>query len=447
MKKVIYSKSFIEFLRTSNGRVGNFLYRLYHKRYDSLMLTTSEINYLTFRKDGTISYLPEGKELTYNGIEWSKENRQNGRPSKVIRKIFSNRALKFFKDSDFEIFTNAYKAKFSGDDYKFSLLPNIEIPSVYDMDRDSGEGSLNSSCMNGDIEYLDIYKRCNSLQILILKDRKDQLCGRALIWKINDSVTLMDRVYVSKDFMYDSFISYAKNAGYWHKKDYRSYDNKRTFIMPCGNESMNTFTIHTNTDFDSYPYIDTFQYGGDGWISNSDTGEYTYSNTGGTREGDEDEHEGESYDDINDDWISEDDAVYIEDGERQYRGRTCHVDNCVRVNDSWYYEDDNNICNIGNNFYLTDSNDICSVDGEYKLLEDCVYCERDSCYYLADNCVYCEADCEDVLRDEAIKVDDQWYHEDSDKVTKIDGAYYTVDSDEIEFKDGKHVLINTEVEN
>ena len=436
MKKLYVSQSFLNFIRTSDSKVAQILSKLYTKPYNSLLLTTEEINYLTFRKDGTISYLPEGKELKYNDSgDWGMEGRQNGKPSKVIRKIFSDRALKFFKDSDFESFTNAYKAKFSGEDYTFILLPNIDIPSVYDMDRGEGDGSLNGSCMNNDTEYLDIYKRCNKLQILILKDREDQLCGRALIWKINDSTTLMDRVYVSKDFMYDSFISYAKNAGYWHKKDYRSYDNKRTFIMPCGNESENTFTINTDTDFGRYPYIDTFQYGGDGWISNNDTGEYTYSNTDGARDGGDDEED------------NHDDEIYIEHGQGRYRGEWYHIDDCVCVDDDWYHEDDDNICKINGRHYRKDDSNICEINGDYYLEYDCTYCERDSCYYLADDCVYCEDDEDNVLRDEAVEIDGQWYHEDSDKVTKIDGTYYTVDSDEIEFKDGEYVLINTEVEN
>lgn len=51
--------------------------------------------------------------------------------------------------------------------------------------------------MNGDSEYLDIYKYCKQLSILILKNNADELCGRALIWRISDDITLMDRVYIA----------------------------------------------------------------------------------------------------------------------------------------------------------------------------------------------------------------------------------------------------------
>lgn len=426
MKKVIFSKSFIEFLRNSECRIATILYRLINKRYDSLILVSDEINYLTFRNDGTISYLPAGKELMYNDNgDWAREGRQNGKPSKVIRKLFSKRVQKLFKDADFECFTNAYKANFNEDGYCFQLLPNIQIPSVYEMERAIGEGSLNNSCMNGDSEYLDIYKYCEKLQILILKDKNGLLCGRSLVWKISDDITLMDRIYVTQDFMYDKFLSFAKDSKYWTKKDFKSYDNKRTFINLLGEEIEKTFTVHTNTDFDNYPYIDTFQYGDDGSLNNYGSGDYTYNNTDGTRDGD---HSGEVYDEINGEYISEDDSCYISAGERQYRDRSCHIDNCVEVDGDWFYNEDENIVEVNGTWYKKDSGDICEVDGEYYIMDDCTYCERDDRYYLSDDCVYCEDDEEDVLRDEAVEIEDKWYHRESELIFEHNGKYYLVDA-------------------
>lgn len=429
MEKIIYSKSFIDFMKKSDCRIAKILYRLNDKRYLPLMVTSEQVNYLTFRGDGTISFLPKGKECIYNNAgDWSKENRQNGKPAKVIKKLFSERVSKYFKDSDFECFTNAYKAEFNDGGYKFSLLKNTEIPSVYEMDRKEGDGSLNNSCMNGDSEYLDIYKYCNQLSILILKNNDDNLCGRALIWKISDDITLMDRIYVTDDFMYDKFLSYCNAQNWWRKRDYKSYDNKDAFINPDGEEITKSFKIFTNTDYDNYPYIDTFQYGDDGSLNNSGDGEYTYNNTDGTREGGEDDHAGEVYDDINGEYIDEDNAIYIENGERQYRDRYCHVDNCVCVGDDWYYEDDDNIVEVGNTWYTKDDDNICEIDGEYHLVDDCTYCERDNCHYLSDDCVYCEDDEEDVLRDDAVEIDDKWYHKESNLIFEHNGKYYLEDA-------------------
>jgi len=445
MNKIIYSKSFIEFLRNSDCKIAQILYRLHNKSYDSLILVSDEVNFLTFRNDGTISYLPAGKEMKYNNDgNWARDGRQNGKPSKVIRKIINKRVWHLFKDSDFECFTNAYKANFNEDGYNFELLSNNHIPDVYEMDRGEGEGSINNSCMNGDSEYLGIYKNCNKLQILILKNKDGLLCGRSLIWKINDNVTLMDRIYVTQDFMYDKFLSFAKSSQYWTKKDFKSYDNKRTFINLLGEEIDKTFTVHTDTDFDSYPYIDTFQYGDDGSLNNSGDGEYTYNETDGTRGGGEDNHQGEVYDDINGEYIDEDNAVYIEFGENRYRNQYCHVDNCVQVDNDWYYENDSHIVEVGNSYYTKDSDEICQIDGDYHLMEDCVYSEMDNTYYLNDDCVYVEEIEDYILESESVKIDGDYYHEDSENIIDIEGTYYTKNSDDVCEIDGDHYLTDSD---
>lgn len=432
-KKIVFSSSFIDFLRQSDCKVAQLLYKLQNKPYNSAMLTDSEVNYITFRQDGTISFLPSGKEHKTNedtGV-WKRDGRQNGKPGKVIKKLFTVRAQKYFKDADFECFANSYKANFNDDGYTFEMLPNKQIPSVYEMEIATGQGSLNNSCMNGDSQYLDIYKNCAALQILILKNKDGLLCGRALVWKINEDITLIDRFYVTQDFMFDKFLMYATENKYWRKKDYKSYDNKQTFINPEGKEISKQFDIYTSTDFDSFPYIDTFQYGNDGSLNNYGDGCYTYNNTDGCRDGGEENHDEESYDDINECYISNDDAIYIEHGERCYRDRTCHIEDCVEAGGNWYYKDDENIVEIGGTYYETDDDDICCVNDNYELKEDCTYCERDGCYYLSDDCVFCEDDEEDVLRDEAVEINGKWYHKDSDKVIEIAGEFYTEDSDEI----------------
>lgn len=446
MQKLIYSESFIEFLRNSECRIANILYRLHNKHYDSLILTSNEVNYLTFRNDGTISYLPNGKELKYSDDgQWSRDGRQNGKPAKIIRKLFCSKVQKWFKDADFECFTNAYKANFNEDGYCFELLDNEQIPDVYEMERGIGEGSLNNSCMNGDSEYLSIYKNCDKLQILILKNKNGLLCGRALVWKISDDITLMDRVYVTQDFMYDKFLSYAAGK-YWRKKDYKSYDNKQTFVNLLGEEINKTFTVYTDTDFCQYPYIDTFSYGDDGSLNNSG-GQYSYNCTDGEREGGEDDHEGEIYDEINDEYISEYDATYITAGEMRYRDRYCHSDNCVSVGDDYYHEDDDNIVEVGGSWYTKDSEELCEVNGEFELLDDCVFSQMDDCYYLNDDCVHCEDIDDYILETESVKIDGDYYHEDSDKIVKIEGDYYLIDSDEVELKDGEYILVEVEETN
>lgn len=190
-------------------------------------------------------------------------------------------------------------------------------------------------------------------------------------------------------------------------------------------------TINTNTEFDKYPYIDTFSYGDDGSLNNYGAGEYTYNNTDGTRspEEEDDDHEGEAYDEINEEYICEDDAIYIEYGERRYRGRTTHRDVCVCTdNDRWYHEDDDNIVEVGGTWYEKDSDKIREVDGEWYDADDVVYSEWDSTDYLLDDCVHSEPMNDYILRDDAVEIDGEWYHKDHEDVVQIDGKYYHKDN-------------------
>jgi hypothetical protein len=428
-ERVIYSESFYEFLSNSDSVIAHFLWKLSRKRYVSSLIHTNEINYLTFRGDGNISFLPKGKEHLQNDDgTWKRENRQDGKPAKVIRKLFSERALRLFKDADFEAFANQYKSRFNDDGYKFELLANDKIKHVYDMRCNEGDGSLNGSCMNGDTEYLDIYENCEQLRILILTNKEGRLCGRALVWQLKGDIVFMDRIYVSHDFMFDKFLDYATNQKWWRKRDFKTYANKKSFINSDGNEVYCEFRVDTDTEFDCYPYIDTFQYGGDGFLSNGDNYTYTYSNTDGGREGGEDDHEGEVYSNLEGCYIDEDDAVCITAGQSRYRDEYTYCNNAVFLDDETYHEDDENIVNVDGTWYRTDSDDLCEIDGTYYLMEDCTYCERDSCYYKSEDCVYCEPDEEDVLRDDAVEIDGNWYHVDSDLIFKHDGKYYLVDS-------------------
>ena len=372
MSYINYSDSFKEFLAKSDSKVAKVLHSMRFKSYDPLMITNKEVDYITFRRDGTISYLPAGREHMENeNGDWARDGRQNGKPSKVIKKLFHPRVHKYIKDIDFETFTNLYKAAFTEEGFEFTIRPAGEIGEVYCMDRGEGDASLNESCMNDDDSYLYIYTNCTSLRIVTL-EKDGLLYGRALLWNLKDGdkdIVFMDRVYVAKDYMYDMFIEYCKTSGWWRKKYYKTYDCKTEFINPNGEEVSKSFTVYTDTDFCEYPYIDTFQYGDDGYLSNIETGCHTYNNTDGERSGD---HDGEVYDEINDCWINEDYSIYIENGDSRYRGRTTSSDDCVQVDGEWYHEHDSTIVEVNNTWYRKDDDNIIYVEsqGEYYMADD-----------------------------------------------------------------------------
>lgn len=413
---VTFSESFKAFLY-DESRKGSAIARLiikaipdphswdiYHPIYEKI-LTTSEVNYITMRPDGLLSYLPAGKEHKVNERgEWAREGRQSGKPAKVIRKVFNPKILRLIPNKDFEMFGNAYKAKFMDNGFEFRILANTEIPSVYCMTRADGEASLNGSCMNNDAAYLEIYKHIKELSILILTNKEGKLCGRALIWNLKSNeygpITFMDRIYVVEDYMYDLFISHAVAQGYWRKSFPRTFEYKSDWVDPNTDDTKQMFfRIDTNTEFRYYPYIDTFSYGADGWLSNREEDTYyTYNCTDGTREGDDDEeedeceeeddHSGEVYDEVDDRYIDQDDGVFLGNlGDRGYRNVMTHRDNCVQAyvrgyRQEWFHQEDSHVVEVNEEWYHTDHDKIqrCA-DGDYYLADECVICETDNEYY------------------------------------------------------------------
>lgn len=372
MANIIYSDSFQKFLKNSDNPVAKFLYRLWLKSYEktgyrgfydsegrrktghywyeweSNLLTTKEINYLTFRSNGTISYLPAGKDclMTANG-DWSKENRQEGKPSKVIRKILTKKAKSFFSDKDFEQFTNEYKAKFETAGYTFKIEDRAVIPDVYNRTRIYGDCTLQNSCMNGEGDSLfEIYTSCKDLRIVTLTSPDGELAGRALLWSLDyegETIQFLDRIYVGAEHLYELFLDYAKTNGFWRKNRYKTYDFKRDFVKPDGSEVNYTFTVKTDTYCEYFPYIDTFTYGDNGYLTNraGDGTRFTYENTDGTRlgddEDDEDEQLGEDemYDDITGNRIATDDACTITAGD--HAGDITHRSHTVIIDNDRYY--------------------------------------------------------------------------------------------------------------
>jgi hypothetical protein len=369
--------------------------------------------------------LPKGKEHVENEDgRWSRDNRQNGRPATIIKKVLTRNALKLFKDSEFEAFVNEYKSECDKEAKTFVIRENKDIPEVYCMNRESGGGTLNDSCMNGDREYVEMYAYCPNLRILCLMNTENRLAGRALLWTLPDGNTLVDRMYVAQDHYYDMFIDYANEQGWMYKKKYKTYQDGMEFILK-GEEIERSYKIFTPTEFKYYPYIDTFRWGCDGWISNDEDSawSYEYNCTSGGREGDNRVECAKSGE-----WIDDDDARYIERG--QYNGYYLHCDytvfvetdgyyyyenddNIVEVGDSWYRRDDSDIIEVDNHYYHRDDEDICYCehDGEWYMRDDCEYSEYHEDYVLCSECVYSNHHESHIRDSEAYEVAGEYFHE------------------------------------
>lgn len=381
--KPIISESFKEFLTQKKSKVARILNSCFDNP-TSLLLTDKEINYITFRADGTISYLPKGSEhVVCEDGRWSRQNRQTGKPSKIIKKIMNPHLLSLFKDKDFEDFHNLYKAA-GESDYEFILRSNQDIPDVYNMSYEDS-GTLGGSCMRGNGHYLRIYEECEALQILTLINKHTGvLHGRALVWTFSDMV-FMDRIYVSDDYMYNLFFLYAEDRGWYRKEYYNTYYEKTKLVSPDGKRLDRCLVINTPTDFRAYPYIDTMSYGGEGYLTNyKEEGDiYIYDCTNGERteerEEEEDAHEGQTYCECDDTWYDDDDVRFIDRGCRA--GEYAHYDDVIEIDGYYFHKDDERIIWINDDPYDKESDKVIySYTGDYILESEAVFIQSLSSY-------------------------------------------------------------------
>ena len=372
-----FSSSILDFVSNNfaDSKICKHLWLQYYKPCKAYeLMFQKEVDFLDSTIEGTISYLPKGREVQES---FQTAGRQAGKPAKVIRKLFTAKALHLFKDVDFDLFNNLYKSHFSV--LKFELLDNAEIKGIYDADRKSGGSSLNNSCMNGDSKFLDMYEACEKLQVLVLKNDKGLLCGRALVWGIEEGV-FMDRIYVSDDWMYQAFYNYAAKFG-WNRKAEQSYSNKTNWINPEGEKFQKSMKINLETEFDYYPYLDSFSFGGDGYVSNYDAdGFYDYTNTDGSRDSSKPQQNDEFnvFDAIN--------RIMIPNWESRRITRGTHED-CFGHRDqvitdvhgdTWWNEDNGVVKIYDNSWYPIDEVGYCEIDHEYYFGGDVIEIEAGS---------------------------------------------------------------------
>lgn len=326
MEKIRFSRSFEDFVTQTKdeSKVSKLLHYYIRESHPAVMrnFTPEKINYLTFRKDGTISYLPHGRELklTDSG-EWSRDGRQDGKPAKTIAQIMRKALVNALNNRDLEIFSNLYKGRAS-DLYTIKEGRGEEIAQVYGLDTPF------SSCMNGSrhTRKLKLYTG-NPDAVGVLYIQTGGTCqARALIWTDNEGNKIVDRVYGSEEFR-TMFRDYALEIGAYKK----SYDGagESSFIDPNGVSIHKTFYINLKQDSDYYPYVDTFCYLNDSGmltLSNDNDDEWATKKLQDTGGGYEDMCGVEVYgcnnryperdcrwSEYHNAFVHEDDAIYIED--------------------------------------------------------------------------------------------------------------------------------------
>ena len=107
------------------------------------------------------------------------------------------------------------------------------------------DGETMGSCMRYDYaqEYLKIYTdNPNEVKCLVLLNPEtNKVRGRALIWHMDNDKYFMDRVYTTN-------------------KEYNTYFNNYAEENGISKSANSTVTLENGGEYDTYPYMDTFQY-------------------------------------------------------------------------------------------------------------------------------------------------------------------------------------------
>jgi hypothetical protein len=205
-----------------------------------------------------ISFLPPGRDcLTNDDGTWQRKNRQTIKPGKLVKR-FPGLALSA-TDKEVEDFVNLLFAQVC--DLELREVWGSEIAHWYNGRQYADDsGTLSSSCMrHGDEEWFELY--CDNperVSMVIAVGDGDLLHGRALLWKTDQGVTVLDRIYGTQ-ITIEAIKDYAEAKGYLYKRE-QNYSNKTGFIR--GGEAINLeLSVGVSAECYNYaPFLDTFSY-------------------------------------------------------------------------------------------------------------------------------------------------------------------------------------------
>ncbi len=168
-----------------------------------------------------------------------------------------------FSDKDIESFVDMYKSLKFESGMEFELVKGNEIKKCYNSNRyHNDNGSMGGSCMNDEKDYFKIYTDNKNCELLVFKDKKGTLYGRALVWKLSKSPCaakiFMDRVYTNRESDKYKFIEYAKEKGWMYKTMMNSHIDTNVNFMYNGQEYNGEISVEVDADIDDkFPFLDT----------------------------------------------------------------------------------------------------------------------------------------------------------------------------------------------
>ncbi len=257
-KEILTADRLVEWIRYYATNTDDIITTVVSEKIDSMI--TNVARAITIKPTFEATYTPEGKELIYTSdYNWSTKNRQSGKPTKLFKKLLK----KEFKEQPYENFNNRLRSVVENFGV-FKVVSGSDITYYYNENTYyEYEGTLGNSCMRYPEcnTYFKVYEDHAKMLVLL---KNDKVCGRAILWEW-DGKTFMDRVYVCKDYLVDTFINYAKDQK-WHIRQHQRLmeDDEILWYSPEDNyECCDFFDIKIDLGGKTYnkmPYIDSICY-------------------------------------------------------------------------------------------------------------------------------------------------------------------------------------------
>ena len=247
-----------------NGTKGEIL-KIWNKDNSNGIIYYSNMDIVEFKSlDGEICF------INMRGLKPDFEFKGKPQQTKIGR--LSQRILskvdKKYSPQEVEEFVNKFKSKVEisrNKHFLFELVKGDDIAYWYLGDRYvDGNGSLQGSCMRYSEcqSYFDIYTQNeDKVSLLILKDEdnSEKISGRAIVWKLDDGKTFMDRIYYTKEEEVELFKSYAREKGWLYKSKQNMTPNEE-IESEEGVSSQIQLKVSLEVDFEYFPYMDTMRY-------------------------------------------------------------------------------------------------------------------------------------------------------------------------------------------
>lgn len=317
--------------------------------------------------------------------------------TKIIQKS-TDPAIKSLSQNDVNAFVDKFKAyrdfQTSKKD-KFEVVQGEDIRKWYEEDTyEDPQYHLSNSCMRYSRcqKYLNIYtENPNQVSMVIMKGTDpDKIIGRALIWKLDSGETYLDRPYANSDEDVNLFKEWGRSKGY---------------VVYGGSYQHKEVTLD-KSDFQYYPYMDTFKYlNRDKNLLSTDSSDFDDGNedwirlesTGGDYE---EAHQG-VWSEYYGEYIDEDSAVFAED-----------LQSYIYSDDSIYLEyRDIYVSNEADTVYSEyDSNYYYEHDAVHsEYLDDWIYSEDAiEVYYNENDTTYVPSNFETRGLVDEYKINDEW---------------------------------------